>query len=137
MHMENIIKDPIVYAREVVGKDQLATFLGITVEEVKHGYARCAVTVKPEYCNAVERAHGAIIHAVADQAFAVASNSMGTMAVALSMTLQYLQAALVGERIFAEVIVIHAGRKVSSWRVDVRGADDKIVATGDAVAYHK
>ncbi|HOR93721.1 MAG TPA: hotdog fold thioesterase, partial [Spirochaetota bacterium] len=78
--MENIIKDPIVYAREVVGRDPLATFLGITVEEVKHGYARCAVTVKPEYCNAVERAHGGIIHAVADQAFAVASNSMGTMA---------------------------------------------------------
>ena len=135
--MEKMIQDPINYARDVVGKDPLATFLGIDVEDVKHGYARCGLTVKPEYLNAVERAHGGIIHAVADQAFAVASNSMGTMAVALTMTLQYLQAAIDGERIFAECMLVHAGRKISSWRLEVRGNNDAIIAIGDAIAYHK
>lgn len=135
--MEKIIQDPLLYARDVVGKDPLATFLGIEVEEVRHGYARCALIVKPHYLNAVERAHGGIIHAVADQSFAVASNSMGTMAVALTMTLQYLQAAVEGERIFAETMLVHAGRKISSWRIEVRGTNDTLIAAGDAVAYHK
>lgn len=135
--MEKMIQDPINYAKDVVGKDPLATFLGIEVEDVRHGYARCGLTVKPEYLNAVERAHGGIIHAVADQAFAVASNSMGTMAVALTMNLQYLQAAIDGERLFAECMLVHAGRKISSWRIEVRGNNDAMIAIGDAVAYHK
>lgn len=135
--MEKMIHDPIHYAREVVGKDPLAVFLGIDVEDVKHGYARCSLTVKPEYLNAVERAHGGIIHAVADQAFAVASNSMGTLAVAVSMTLQYMQASRDGERISAEAVCVHAGRKISSWHIDVRGPHDVMIATGNAVAYHK
>jgi acyl-CoA thioesterase len=135
--MSNMVDKPIEYARDIVGKDPIAMFLGINVDEVKEGYARCSITVKPEYLNAVERAHGSIIHAVADQAFAVACNSMGSLGIALSMTLNYLAGAADGERIFAEAMPIHVGRKISTWRIEVRGVNDTLIASGESIAYHK
>ncbi len=137
MNKPDMIGDPLGYAGEVVGKDPFASFLGISVEEVRAGYARCSVTVKPEYCNAVERAHGALVHAVADQAFAVGSNSLGTMALAVSFNISYLSAAAEGERIFAEAVPVSTGRKVSVWNIEVRGSEDRLVASGQGVAYHK
>ncbi|HOQ11679.1 MAG: Acyl-coenzyme A thioesterase PaaI [Spirochaetes bacterium ADurb.Bin218] len=135
--MADLINDPVGYARDVVGKDPMAQFLGIEVEEVSNGYARCSITIKPEYLNAVERAHGAIIYAVMDQAFAVASNSTGNVAVSLSVTVNYISAALDGEKIFAEAVPVSAGKKVSFWKLEVRGLEDKIIASGEGVAYHK
>ncbi len=135
--MSNMVDNPLEYARDIVGKDPMAVFLGINVDEAKEGYARCSVTVKPEYLNAVERAHGSIIHAVADQAFAVACNSMGSLGIALSMTLNYLAGASDGEKIFAEAMPVHTGRKISTWRIEVRGVNDTLIASGESIAYHK
>ena len=135
--MNDIVKDPVGYAREVVGRDPMATYLGISVDEVKEGYALCSLTIRPEYLNAVERAHGAAIHAVADQAFAVACNSMGTMAIAVNFTMNYLEGAHDGERIFAEATPIKVGRKISVWKIEVRGREDRLIASCEGVAYHK
>jgi acyl-CoA thioesterase len=131
------VDNPIEYAREVVGRDPFATFLGIEVEEVREGYGRCGITVKPEFMNAVERAHGAFIHAVADQAFAVACNSTGVMAIAVNFTINYLSSAVDGEKIFAEATPVSVGRKISVWNIEVRGNGDKLIATGYGTAYHK
>ncbi len=131
------VENPIEYAREVVGRDPFATFLGIEVEEVREGYGRCGITVKPEFMNAVERAHGAFIHAVADQAFAVACNSTGVMAIAVNFTINYLSSAVDGEKIFAEATPVNVGRKISVWNIEVRGNGDKLIATGYGTAYHK
>ncbi|HNW30748.1 MAG TPA: PaaI family thioesterase [Spirochaetota bacterium] len=131
------VENPIEYARDVVGCDPFATFLGIEVEEVREGYARVGITVKPEFMNAVERAHGGFIHALADQAFAVACNSTGVMAIAVNFYINYLSSAVDGEKIFAEAMPVNVGRKVSVWSIQVRGAEDKLIATGVGTAYHK
>jgi acyl-CoA thioesterase len=135
--MTDLIKDPVSYAKDVVAKDPMETFLGIETDEVFAGYARCSVTIKPDYLNAVERAHGAIIYAVLDQALAVAANSTGNIAVSLSINVNYISSAIDGEKIFAEAIPVNAGNKVSFWKLEVRGMSDKIIATGNGVAYHK
>ncbi len=135
--MSDMIENPLEYARNVVGKDPMARFLGIEVDEVKEGYARCSVTISPDYLNAVERAHGAIIYALADQAFAVASNSTGTLALALNFHINYIAAAMDGEKIFGEATPVHSGRKVSIWKVEIFGSQDRLIATGEGIAYHK
>jgi len=135
--MENLIKDPVCYAKDIVAKDPMATFLGIEADEVRKGYARCSVTIRPEFLNAVERAHGAIVYAVMDQAFAVASNSTGNIAVSLNFSVNYISAAVVGEKIFAEATPVNLGNKVSVWKIEVRGKDDKIIASGEGLSYHK
>lgn len=135
--MSTTIEKPIEYAREVVGKDPWAVHLGIEVEEAREGYARCSVTVKPHYLNAVDRAHGALIYALADQAFAVACNSLGSMALALSVSIHYLSAAQDGEKIISEAKPINIARKISVWQLEVKGADGRLIASAQATAYHK
>jgi acyl-CoA thioesterase len=133
----DINQDPIGYAREIVGKDPLASFLGISIDEVRDKYARCSIEVKHEYCNAVERAHGGIIHALADQAFAVACNSFGVMAVALSFNIDYAAAALQGDIITAEASPVNVANKVSVWDINVKDSKGGLVAAGRGIAYHK
>ncbi|MCG8688166.1 MAG: PaaI family thioesterase [Desulfobacterales bacterium] len=135
--MSGTIENPLTYAAETVGKDPMATFLGITVEEVQHGYARCALVVKPEYCNAVDRAHGTTVYAVADQALAVAANATGTMAFALNVNINFVAAAASGETIVAEASAVSMGRKISVWKIAVTGKNKAVVASGEGVAYHK
>lgn len=135
--MEKYINDPVNYARDVVAKDPMATFLGIEADEVTNGYAKCSVTIKPEFLNAVERAHGAIIYALMDQAFAVASNSTGNVSVSLNFTINFISAAVDGEKIFAEATPVNVGKKVSVWKIEARGNGDKIIASGEGLAYHK
>lgn len=135
--MENLIKDPVRYAKDVVAKDPMAVFLGIEADEVRKAYARCSVTIKPEFLNAVERAHGAIIYAVMDQALAIASNSIGNIAVSLNITINYISSAVDGEKIFAEATPVNLGNRVSVWNIVVRGNEDKIIASGEGLAYHK
>lgn len=135
--MEEKIADPVSYAREVVGKDPMATFLGVAVDEVKKGYARCSLPIKPEYLNAVERAHGVAVYAVADQAFAVACNSTGTKALAMNININYIAGAGVGETIYAEATPINIGRKVSVWKIEVTGHGEKLIASCQGIAYHK
>ena len=138
--MENkndIVRDPLSYARDVVGKDPFATHMGIEVDEVREGYARCSLTVRPEYLNAVERVHGGVVYALADQALAVASNSTGVSALSLSFTINYVASAMEGEKIFSEALPVNQGKKISLWRIEVRGTEDRLIATGEAVAYHR
>ncbi len=135
--MPEIVDNPIEYAREIVGKDPMATFLGIRVEEVREAYARCSLTIGPDYLNAAERAHGVAVFAVADQAFAVACNSTGYKALALHTTISYLSGALDGEQVFAEAMAVHIGKKVSTWKIEVRGSAGRLVAACEGIAYHK
>jgi len=135
--MSDYVNDPLGYAKNVVGGDPMARFLGIEVEDVKEGYARVSLAIKPDYLNAVERAHGTIIFSVIDQALAVASNSTGNIAVSLHTSVNLLAAAFDGEKIFAEAVPVNVGRKISVWRIEVRGTGDKLIATADGTTYHK
>ncbi len=135
--MHDTIKNPVEYARTVVGKDPMASHLGIEVEEAAEGFARCSITIRPQYLNAVERAHGAIVYAVADQAFAVACNSLGTMALALSMNINYIAGGQDGERITAVAEPVSSTRKISVWKIEVRGNGGRLIASCQGTAYHR
>ena len=135
--MPKTVKDPLHYAREIVGKDPMATYLGIKVEEVRKEYARCSLVIKPQYLNALERAHGISVYAVADQAFAVACCSGGYKGIALSFTINFTRGAAEGEKIIAEATPLFTGRKVSLWKIQVTGKGGKLIASCEGVAYHK
>jgi len=116
----------------------MARHLGIEVLEVREGFARVALTLGPEHLNALDRAHGIAIYAVADQAMAVAANSLGVSALALEVKLNYLNPASPGERLVAEARPVEVKRKVGLWGVEIRveGRPD-LVAVCQGLSYHK
>jgi len=130
--------DPnITFAREIVAKDPMASFLGIRLEEIRRAYSRLSVEIKPEYLNAHDRAHGMILSSMIDQAAAVAANSMEFDVLLVELKINYLAAAAPGERITAEAKPIDIKKSLSLWSIDVRGASGALVATGQALGYHR
>jgi acyl-CoA thioesterase len=130
--------DPHVqYARETVARDPMASFLGIRLDEIRRAYARLSLVIKPEYLNALDRAHGMILSSMIDQAAAVAANSMEYDVLLVELKINYLAAALPGERITAEARPIDIKKSLSLWVVDVRDSSGTLVATGQALGYHR
>src|SRR5512139_2702851 len=127
----------VQYARETVARDPMASFLGIRLEEIHRAYARLSVVIKPEYLNAHDRAHGMILSSMIDQAAAVAANSMEFDVLLVELKINYLAAAAPRERITAEAKPIDIKKSLSLWSIDVRGASGALVATGQALGYHR
>jgi acyl-CoA thioesterase len=131
------MNESLEYARNTVACDPYATFLGIELEEVKPAYARLRLKVRPEFCNAVDRAHGALVYAMADQAFAVSCNSCGQRAMALTVTIHYHAGAPIGSVLISEGRPIVQRRKISLWELTVKLEDGTLIATAEGTAYHK
>jgi len=59
--------------------------------DMKPGYASTTMKVTPELLNGAGVTHGCAIFALADTAFATASNSHGTLALALNININFLK----------------------------------------------
>jgi acyl-CoA thioesterase len=129
-------KEPIRYAREVVSSAPFAELLGIELEEVRDSYARARLLIKEEHCNAEGRTHGALIFALADQAFGVACNSRGFPAFGIEVKINYFEATFPGDVVVAEVTPLDIRTRVSLWNIIVSTEDGRKIAAAHGLAYH-
>jgi acyl-CoA thioesterase len=75
---------------------------GIEIEEAREGYARITMSVRADMLNGHRIAHGGMIFALADTAFAYACNSRNVASVAQQASIVFLSQAKEGERLVAE-----------------------------------
>ena len=108
--------------------DPLAAHLGITLEEVRPGYARATMTVGPQLLNAVGMAHGGATMALLDVVHAAVSNSHGTVAVAQDVHTEFLSAGRQGDRLEAEGVEVHRSNRTAVYRIEARAQDDRLIA---------
>lgn len=85
-------------------EDHASRALGIELREVGPGRAVLAMTVRPDMVNGHDIAHGAMIAALADSAFAVACNSYGQTTVAAGFEIDFLEPVRRGERLVATAV---------------------------------
>ncbi len=109
--------------------DPLAAHLGITLEQVRPGYARAGMTVGPELLNTVGTAHGGATMALLDVVHAAVSNSHGTVAVAQDVHTEFLEPGRPGNRLVAEGVEIHRSSRTAVYRIEARDQDGRLVAT--------
>src|SRR3978361_1820736 len=119
--------DPGLLAR--LAADPLAAHLGITLEQVRPGYARAAMTVGVEQLNSVGTAHGGATMALLDVVHAAVSNSHGTVAVAQDVHTEFLAPGALGDRLVAEGVEVHRSTRTAVYRIDARAQDGRLVAT--------
>ncbi len=108
--------------------DPLSTLLGFELQETSPGYARLKATVGPEHRNQQGSAHGGFVFALADTALAVAANSHGPEAVAISASIHYTRPARVGDVLVAEAEEISRSTRVASYRISVRAGTELVAA---------
>jgi len=113
--------------------DRLFRSFGMQLEEAREGYAKLSVVVREDFLNAYGVAHGALIFALADVAFAVAQATVA-QSLAVQWSLNMFVPALEGDVIIAEAEVLHRGGTMMVVEFSVRKADGKLVARGQATS---
>ena len=108
---------------------------GLKLTDVQEGYARVEMQFTNDMENMFGMAHGGAIFSLMDAAFEVASNSHGTMAVALSMNIHYLATPAKGAMLAAEAREINKTRRTAAY--DIKAMDDSgnLLATCQSIVY--
>ena len=101
---------------------------GIVIEEAREGYARISMVLRDDMLNGHRIAHGGIVFALADTAFAYACNSHNERAVAAQASIVFLGSADAGETLVAEAEEIATAGRGGVSRVSVRTGDGRPVA---------
>ncbi len=110
-------------------RDRASQELGMALEEVRPGYARVRMRIRPDMLNGHGSCHGGLIFALADSAFAFACNSYGIVTVASGCTIEFLAPAGEGDELVAVAEERSREGRHGVYDVDVRHPDGGVVAT--------
>ena len=119
------------YVTELKSKEKrepIASFLKMRLLELTPGHARVTMKLKAEYQNFNGLTFGGIIMAVADQAFAYASNSLDYPSIATQFNINFIAGAEVDDELIADCRVVKSGRRVGISEVIVTNQDNRLIA---------
>ena len=116
-------------------KESFSKKFGLQLTDIREGYAKVEMRFSSDLENMFGMAHGGAIFSLIDAAFEIASNSHGTMAVALSMSINYLASPQKGALLTAEAREINRTKKTATY--DIRATDDTgtLLASCQALVY--
>lgn len=115
-------------AKALNAAETTAPVWDLRVEDAGAGWARCSMVVKDEMLNGLGTAHGGIIFALADTAFAYACNSRNVRTFAQQGSISYLAPGKCGEKLTAIAREDAAEGRTGVYTVTVTGEDNRIVA---------
>ena len=101
---------------------------GITLEEARAGYARISMTVRADMLNGHLTAHGGMVFALADTAFAYVCNGGNEKTVAAQASIVFLSSAAEGETLVAEAEALSSSGRSGVTRVAVRTEQGRPIA---------
>ncbi|AET63867.1 PaaI family thioesterase [Methanothrix harundinacea] len=123
--------------RRRVAEEPYAEKMGLKLVEVAEGYALVEMRFTEEMENIFGMAHGGAIFSLIDEAFEVASNSHGTVSVALSMSVTYVSSPKKGETLQAEAEEVSRSNRVATYDIRVKTAGGDLIAICQALVYRK
>jgi acyl-CoA thioesterase len=85
-------------------RDPASQKLGMTLDEIRPGYARMSMPVRGDMLNGHGTCHGGYIFMLADSAFAFACNSHNHATVGAGCTIDYLAPGREGDLLTAEAV---------------------------------
>jgi acyl-CoA thioesterase len=115
-------------AQQMLAEEGTGPGWGIRIEEARAGYCRLAMDLRDDMLNGHRTAHGGMIFALADTAFAYVCNGRNERAVAAQASIVFLGSASAGETLIAEGDEIASAGRGGVTRVSVKTADGRPVA---------
>ena len=116
--------------------DPFSQWLGIRRVIEGEGHCTLEMVIRPEMLNGHGIAHGAITYALADSAFAFASNSRGRKAVSIETSINHLKPLNVGDVITAVAEETSLGHKIAIYHIRITKGEE-LVAHFKGVVYRK
>jgi len=117
-------------------QDRFARLLGFEIVEVREGYARIRTQTREDYLNGADVLHGGFLFALADYAFAVASNAANNLSLAIQANILYHK-AVSGGTLYAVAHEIKNGKTIAAYEVKIYDDTDNLLATFTGTVYRK
>jgi acyl-CoA thioesterase len=115
-------------AREMLAAEGTGPAWGIVIEEARAGYCRLSMRIRDEMLNGHRTAHGGMIFALADTAFAYVCNGGNERTVAAQASIVFLGSAEAGETLIAEGEEVATAGRSGVTRVSVKTSEGRDVA---------
>jgi acyl-CoA thioesterase len=131
--MEKI--QPAGVVAHMMQHDLFSQWLGIEVMEVREGYSKIKMTVRPEMINGFGIVHGGIAFSLADSAFAFACNNRNVLSVALDTSINFLKPVHVGDVLIAEANEDHNGQSTGLYHIQIINQKNHTVAIFKGLCY--
>jgi acyl-CoA thioesterase len=115
-------------AHEMLAGEGTGPAWGIGIEEAREGYARVSMVVRTDMLNSHGIAHGGMVFALADTAFAYVCNGANHASVAAQASIIFLEKVREGEMLIAEAQEVAREGRGGVTHVTVRADDGRTVA---------
>lgn len=115
-------------AEAMLPRDRATRSLDIKLVSMDAGRAIMTMEVQDYMLNGYALCHGGYIFALADDAFAYATNSQNQAAVASSCSIDFLRPAYLGETLTARAEMLHQTARTGLYDVVVTNAGGDIIA---------
>jgi acyl-CoA thioesterase len=120
-----------------VEKEPFAQRFGIKLLELDEGYSKVQMEFTPDMENFLGTAHGGALFALIDEAFETASNSHGTVAVALNLNITYISSPPLKSRLIAEAREYSRTQRTAVYDIKLFDDQNTLVASCEALVYRK
>jgi acyl-CoA thioesterase len=121
---------------EAVAKEKFAATMGFELIAVAEGYSEVEFVYDPQTMNNLfGTAHGGAIFSLIDEAFQIACQTHGTLAVALNVNVTYIAGPQEKVRLKAIAREISRTRKTASYDIRVTDPEDRLIAACQALSY--
>lgn len=122
--------------KRFVENDRFAKHLGIEMLECSRGRAKARMDIKDHHLNSAGTVHGGAIFALADAVFSAASNSHGTLAMAINVGISFFKAVRNGA-LTAAANEVSINPKLATYLVNVTDDDGNAIALFQGTVYRK
>jgi acyl-CoA thioesterase len=114
--------------KRMLERDAFSEWLGLELLEIRPRYVAVRMVVRPDMLNGFGVCHGGITFALADSAFAFASNTHGRVTVSIDNSITYPAAVSRGDVLTAVATEEGAANRIAFYGVRVTNQDDRVVA---------
>jgi acyl-CoA thioesterase len=119
---------PARSAERMMQRDRASEALGMTVLTSEPGHSVVTMTVREDMLNGHAIAHGGLVFALADTAFAIACNDSDEVTVAAGAEITFLRPTELGQVLTATAVLRSRSGRSGIFDVQVVDADGQIVA---------
>lgn len=126
---------PKEVVQHMMQKDAFSRWLGIEVLELKEGYAKTQMAVRPDMMNGLGVAHGGIAFSLADSTFAFACNNRNVLSLAMDTSINFVKPVKAKDVLTAEANEVHDGKSSGLYQVIIKNQDNKEVAFFKGVCF--
>ncbi len=119
-----------------VENDRFAKHLGIEMLEYGDGKASARMLIREFHLNSANMLHGGALFALADAVFSAASNSHGTLAVAINVSISYFKAVKSGT-LTASAEEVSINPKLATYLIPIVDEQGNRIALFQGTVYRK